>query len=335
MSKSSGAFGRRVEERLRSVRLHERRIGQPRPPLEASADRGYARQDQRIRTGSSRLSDWSTASERQNRATCAELQDIARAAVADRPDARGSGAACRNRRARRRRGRIRVPRRRAARPSTSSRPGRARCSTTIAVPSTTPSGCWCTSATTRRGTRRSPPTTTPFATGGVVGIHNGIIVERRRALRPPRHRAARAGDDGRLRGDLRARRRSTARATDVLEQLVGAMAAAWIDEREPTSSTSRAASAARSGSGGDATRCSSPRRAPALEVVERALGTTLPQDARSTRAGCCRSWTASSSQERRWSPDRSYREDRQLPAVRAPHEGRSCLDRLCGDRRAR
>jgi len=33
-------------------------------------------------------------------------------------------------------------------------------------------------------------------------------------------------------------------------------------------------------------------------------------------------------EERRWSPDRSYREDRQLPAVRAPHEGRSCLDRL-------
>jgi hypothetical protein len=33
-------------------------------------------------------------------------------------------------------------------------------------------------------------------------------------------------------------------------------------------------------------------------------------------------------EERRWSPDRSYREDVALPAVRAPHEGRFCLERL-------
>ena len=32
--------------------------------------------------------------------------------------------------------------------------------------------------------------------------------------------------------------------------------------------------------------------------------------------------------EQRWSPDRSYREARELPAVRAPHEGRFCLKRL-------
>ena len=32
--------------------------------------------------------------------------------------------------------------------------------------------------------------------------------------------------------------------------------------------------------------------------------------------------------ERRWSPDRSYREDEALPAVRAPNEGRFCLERL-------
>jgi len=33
-------------------------------------------------------------------------------------------------------------------------------------------------------------------------------------------------------------------------------------------------------------------------------------------------------EERRWSPDRSYREDVALPAVRAPHEGRFCLEQL-------
>jgi hypothetical protein len=32
--------------------------------------------------------------------------------------------------------------------------------------------------------------------------------------------------------------------------------------------------------------------------------------------------------ERRWRPDRSYREERELPAVRAPHEGSFCLERL-------
>ena len=31
---------------------------------------------------------------------------------------------------------------------------------------------------------------------------------------------------------------------------------------------------------------------------------------------------------RRWSPDRSFQEERSLPAVRTPHEGRSCLELL-------
>jgi hypothetical protein len=65
----------------------------------------------------------------------------------------------------------------------------------------------------------------------------------------------------------------------------------------------------------------------ALEVVEKALGTTL----RKTQVEEGRLLSLVDGElveERRWSPDRSYREDRQLPAVRAPHEGRSCLDRL-------
>jgi len=65
----------------------------------------------------------------------------------------------------------------------------------------------------------------------------------------------------------------------------------------------------------------------ALEVVERTLQTTF----RKTEVEEGRLLTVVDGalvDERRWSPDRSYREDRVLPAVRAPNEGRFCLERL-------
>ncbi len=65
----------------------------------------------------------------------------------------------------------------------------------------------------------------------------------------------------------------------------------------------------------------------ALEVVERALRTTF----RKTEVEEGRLLTLVDGalvDERRWTPDRSYREERELPAVRAPHEGRFCLERL-------
>jgi hypothetical protein len=65
----------------------------------------------------------------------------------------------------------------------------------------------------------------------------------------------------------------------------------------------------------------------ALEVAERALATTF----RKTQVAEGRLLSLVDGEladERRWDPDRSYREDNVLPAVRAPHEGRSCLDRL-------
>ena len=115
--------------------------------------------------------------------------------------------------------------------------------------------------------------------------------------------------------------------TDVLEQLVGAMAAAWIDERDP-SLLHVARGVGRPlwlGRGRREVLFASTRDA--LEVVEKALGTTL----RKTQVDEGRLLSLVDGElveQRRWSPDRSYREDRQLPAVRAPHEGRSCLDRL-------
>jgi hypothetical protein len=65
----------------------------------------------------------------------------------------------------------------------------------------------------------------------------------------------------------------------------------------------------------------------ALEVAERALRTTF----RKTEIAEGRLLSlvdGSLAEERRWSPERDYREDEALPAVRAPHEGRFCLERL-------
>ena len=65
----------------------------------------------------------------------------------------------------------------------------------------------------------------------------------------------------------------------------------------------------------------------ALEVAEGVLGTTFLK----SQVDEGRLLTLSDgevAEVRRWSPDRSYREEGSLPPVRAPHEGRSCLDRL-------
>jgi hypothetical protein len=65
----------------------------------------------------------------------------------------------------------------------------------------------------------------------------------------------------------------------------------------------------------------------ALEVAERALQTTF----RKTEVEEGRLLALADGAlvaERRFSPDRSYREESELPAVRAPHEGTSCLERL-------
>ena len=113
----------------------------------------------------------------------------------------------------------------------------------------------------------------------------------------------------------------------MLEELVGAMAAAWIDERSPdvlhvARGVGRPLWLAR---GRHEVLFASTRAA--LEVVEQALGTTF----RKTEVEEGRLLTlvgGSLVEERRWSPDRSYREDVALPAVRAPHEGRFCLERL-------
>ncbi|HXY80267.1 MAG TPA: hypothetical protein VEH55_02775 [Gaiellaceae bacterium] len=166
----------------------------------------------------------------------------------------------------------------------------------------------------------------PVRHGPVVGIHNGIIVNDDTLLAP--HRCARA--EPRMTVDseaifaLAAHSRNDPRA---LEALVGSMAAAWLDEREPGTIY-----AARGigrplwlGAGRHELFFASTRQA--LEVVERYARVRLRKrelqdgtfavlrDARIVRL-------------ERFRPDLSFVESGDLPPVRAPAEGVSCLERL-------
>ncbi len=166
----------------------------------------------------------------------------------------------------------------------------------------------------------------PVRHGQVTGIHNGIIVNDDDLLAAhgiERQEPEMTVDSEAIFALV------DAHGTDahVLEQLVGAMAAAWIDEREPgilylARGICRPLWIAR---GRHEVLFASTRQA--LEVAEQALGTTFRKT--EVREGRLLSLVEGSLvRERRWSPDRSYRDDGLLPAVRAPHEGLSCLERL-------
>ena len=156
--------------------------------------------------------------------------------------------------------------------------------------------------------------------------------ERRRAARPPLLRARRAADDGRLRGDLRARgpfaeRRARARAPARRD---GGRLARRARARRRSSSP--AAAAARCGSARAATASSSPRPRHALEVVERYCALKLRK--REVREGTLLALAGGSVVRReRFRPDLDYVEDDPLPAVRAPQEREFCLHAARRDRR--
>ena len=166
----------------------------------------------------------------------------------------------------------------------------------------------------------------PVRHGNVTGIHNGIIGNDEELFR--RHGIERHEPEMTVDSEIifaLVEERGT--APDVLEELVGTMAAAWIDERDPgvlhvARGVGRPLWMAR---GRHEVLFASTRAA--LEVVERALRTTF----RKTEVDEGRLLSlvdGSLVEERRWSPDSSYREERALPAIRAPHEGRFCLERL-------
>lgn len=166
----------------------------------------------------------------------------------------------------------------------------------------------------------------PVTHGRVTGIHNGIIANDEELF--ARHGIEREQPGMTVDSEIIfALVDSAGTSPHVLGELVGAMAAAWTDERCPemlhlARGVGRPLWLAR---GRHEVLFASTRAA--LEVAERALRATF----RKTEVAEGRLLTLVDGalvENRRWSPDRSYRETVTLPAVRAPHEGRFCLERL-------
>ena len=163
----------------------------------------------------------------------------------------------------------------------------------------------------------------PIRHGHVVGIHNGIIANDDEVL--ARHGIERHEPEMTVDSEaIFALVDAFGTTTDTLEQLVGAMAAAWVDEREPgvlhlARGVGRPLWIAR---GRHEVLFASTRSA--LEVAEGVLRMTFLK----SQVDEGRLLTLSEgavAEVRRWTPDRSYREEGSLPSVRAPDEGSSCL----------
>ena len=166
----------------------------------------------------------------------------------------------------------------------------------------------------------------PIRHGVVVGIHNGVVENDDMLLARygiKRHDPAMTVDSEAIFAVMELRRHDP----HALGELHGAMAAAWLDERDPTTmflarGLLRPLWIGRTDS--DLFFASTRR---ALAIVEAALRVRL--ELREVREGRLVQVVAGRiARERRFRPDRTYREDRALPPVRAPREAVSCLERL-------
>ena len=165
----------------------------------------------------------------------------------------------------------------------------------------------------------------PIRHGSVVGIHNGIIVNDEQIF--ARHAIERAEPEMTVDSEaIFALAESSGGAAEALGELRGSMATAWLDERRP-GTIFLARGVGRPlwvGTGRKETFFASTKAA--LEVVERFLQLKLRK--RELAEGTLVVAAEGSVLERkRFKPDRDF-EERSLPAVRAPHEGAFCLQRL-------
>jgi glucosamine--fructose-6-phosphate aminotransferase (isomerizing) len=166
----------------------------------------------------------------------------------------------------------------------------------------------------------------PIRHGAVVGIHNGIVENDDALL--ARYDIARAVPEMTVDSEaifaLMELREHDPRA---LSELRGAMAAAWLDDRDDATlylARGRLRPLWVATTGGSLYFASTRR---ALAIVAAALRTRL--DVREVREGRLLHVVAGRvERERRFRPDRRYREDRYLPPVRAPREAVSCLERF-------
>ena len=166
----------------------------------------------------------------------------------------------------------------------------------------------------------------PIRHGSVVGIHNGVIENDDALL--AHYGIERAEPQMTVDSEaifaLMEHRRHDARA---LSEMRGAMAAAWLDERDDAT-LYLARGRLRPlwvGRTGDGLYFASTRRA--LTIAAAALQARL--DVREVREGrLLRIVDGRVVRERRFRPDRHYRENGYKPPVRAPREAVSCLERL-------
>jgi glucosamine 6-phosphate synthetase-like amidotransferase/phosphosugar isomerase protein len=166
----------------------------------------------------------------------------------------------------------------------------------------------------------------PIRHGAVVGIHNGIVENDDALL--ARYEIERALPEMTVDSEaifaLMELRRHDHRA---LSELRGAMAAAWLDERDdPTLYLARGRLRPLwLGVGGGGLFFASTRRA--LSIVAAALQARL--DVSEVREGRLLDVVSGRIvRERRFKPDKRYREAGYLPPVRAPREAVSCLERF-------
>jgi glucosamine 6-phosphate synthetase-like amidotransferase/phosphosugar isomerase protein len=166
----------------------------------------------------------------------------------------------------------------------------------------------------------------PVRHGAVVGIHNGIILNDEEIF--ARYGFERAHPEMTVDSEaIFALAEHAEGSPESLEELYGAMATAWLDER--IGSTLFLARAVGRplwiGSGGRELFFASTREA--LDVLESTLRLTLRK--REVEEGTLlRVEDGRIAASDRFQPDRSYVEETVLPSVRAPHEGASCLQRL-------
>jgi glucosamine 6-phosphate synthetase-like amidotransferase/phosphosugar isomerase protein len=166
----------------------------------------------------------------------------------------------------------------------------------------------------------------PVRHGAVVGIHNGIIANDEEIF--ARHGFARHEPEMTVDSEaIFALAEASSSRAEALEELYGAMAAAWVDERKP-GLLYVARGVLRPlwvGRGPRETFFASTRIA--LETVERYAGVRL-QLREVTEGSLLALADGRVAWSERFRPDPSFVEDVEIPAVRAPHEGVSCLQRL-------
>ncbi len=165
----------------------------------------------------------------------------------------------------------------------------------------------------------------PVRHGSVVGIHNGIIKNDDELF--AEHGIARAESGMTVDSEIifALAERSRARTAAALQQLYGSMATAWLDESRPELLLARGVGRPLwIGQTKKELFFASTRVA--LELVESYAGIKLRKS--ELPEGTVIAVESGKIVTREsFEPDRSFEEE-PLPAVRAPHEGRSCLERL-------